>query len=193
MSDNLFLNHYRITSARARWHHYNAGIYFVTVCTHNRIHYFGEIVETWRATSLQTNQQQINNLSVIGKYLDKQILDIQTHYPYAQIPVWVVMPNHFHAIVVIDGQKIPAKTRRTKTIVETWRAASLQYNEIANMQGWLSVVIGGLKSSVTRFANENKISFSWQPRFHDHIIRDNDELNRITEYIDNNVANWCKP
>ena len=72
--------------------------------------------------------------------------------------------------------------------VETWRAASLQ--DIANLQGWLSVVIGGLKSSITRFVNENDFPFSWQPRFHDHIIRDNVELNRVATYIENNVANW---
>ncbi len=61
---------------------------------------------------------------------------------------------------------------------------------IANKQGRLSTAIGGFKQSITRFANEKQIDFSWQPRFHDHIIRDNVELNRVATYIENNVANW---
>lgn len=59
------------------------------------------------------------------------------------------------------------------------------------MQGWLSVVIGGLKSAVTRYARANNISFAWQTRFHDRIVRDQYELNRIAEYIENNIARWA--
>ena len=58
-------------------------------------------------------------------------------------------------------------------------------------QGSLAAVIRGLKSAVTKYANENEILFAWQPRFHDHIIRDNSEMNRIASYIENNVANWA--
>ena len=58
------------------------------------------------------------------------------------------------------------------------------------MQSWLSVVIRQFKQSITRYAHENNIEFAWQPRFHDHIIRNNDELYGISNYIENNVANW---
>ena len=75
-----------------------------------------------------------------------------------------------------------------------WRVSTTGKNEmmqtIANKQGRLSTAIGGFKQSVTRFANENALDFAWQPRFHDHIIRDNSEMNRIASYIENNVANW---
>ena len=123
-------------------------------------------------------------LSDIGKYADEQFKNVSSHYPYAEIPLWTIMPNHLHAIVIIDGNK----TKYNRRVVETWRAASLR--DIANLQGWLSVVIGGLKSSITRFANENALDFAWQPRFHDHIVRDTPEMNRIANYIENNVANW---
>jgi REP element-mobilizing transposase RayT len=62
--------------------------------------------------------------------------------------------------------------------------------EISHRKGPLSVVIGGLKRAVTHYANKNTLDFAWQPRFHDHIIRDNSEMNRIADYIENNVANW---
>ena len=51
-------------------------------------------------------------------------------------------------------------------------------------------MIGGMKSSVTNFANQNAIPFAWQPRFHDRIIRTTDEINRVAYYIENNVAQW---
>ena len=172
MSDDRFQIKYRIESARASWHDYDCGSYFITICTKHREHFFGEIVDGEMV------------LSDIGKYADEQFKNVSSHYPYAEIPLWTIMPNHLHAIVIIDGNK----TKYDRRVVETWRAASLQ--DIANLQGWLSVVIGGLKSSITRFANENDFPFSWQPRFHDHIIRDNVELNRVATYIENNVANW---
>ena len=172
MSDDRFQNKYRIESARAPWHNYDGGSYFITICTKDREHYFGEIVD----------EEMV--LSDIGKYADEQFKNVTSHYPYAEIPLWTIMPNHVHAIVVIDGNK----TKSDRRVVETWRAASLQ--DIANLQGWLSVVIGGLKSSITHFANENALNFAWQPRFHDHIVRDTPEMNRIANYIENNVTNW---
>ena len=172
MSDDRFQNKYRIESARADWHDYDGGSYFITICTKNREHFFGEIV----------NGEMV--LSDIGKYAEEQFKNVSSHYPYAEIPLWTIMPNHLHAIVIIDGNK----TKYDRRVVETWRAASLR--DIANLQGWLSVVIGGLKSSITRFANENALNFAWQPRFHDHIVRDTPDMNRIADYIENNVANW---
>ena len=43
---------------------------------------------------------------------------------------------------------------------------------------------------MTKFAHDKNVSFVWQTRFHDHIIRNATELNRIAQYIENNVANW---
>ena len=56
----------------------------------------------------------------------------------------------------------------------------------------LGSVIRGIKSSVTRFANDNRIPFQWQNRYHDHIIRNQRELNRIAAYIENNPLIWYR-
>ena len=56
--------------------------------------------------------------------------------------------------------------------------------------GRLSRIIGQYKSAVTKYANENDISFVWQPRFHDHIIRNWTEMNHISQYIQNNPMKW---
>ena len=91
MPDNLFRNKYRIPSARAVWHDYNGGAYFVTICTKDMAHFFGEIVDGEMC------------LTEIGRFADEQFRNVSSHYPYAKIPLWVVMPNHVHAIVMIDG------------------------------------------------------------------------------------------
>ena len=91
MPDNLFRNKYRIPSARAVWHDYNGGAYFVTICTKDMAHFFGEIVDGEMC------------LTEIGRCADEQFRNVSSHYPYAKIPLWVVMPNHVHAIVMIDG------------------------------------------------------------------------------------------
>ncbi len=74
-------------------------------------------------------------------------------------------------------------TLDNKTITE-------QYQKISTMQGWLSVIVGGLKSAVSRFAHQNNIPFKWQTRFHDHIIRNWNEIKYISQYIENNVIKW---
>ena len=188
MADEKFQNRYRIPSARAQWHDYNGGAYFITICTAHRRHYFGFI----------ENDQM--HYSEIGQYAFDNLQNIQTHYPYAEIPLFQVMPNHLHAVVFIDGD-IPVQTRRATSLpddttqsVLTRRATSLPDGEkmqkIAKKQGLLSVCMGGLKSAVTNYAHTNNIDFAWQARFHDHIIRDTNEMNRIADYIENNVANW---
>ncbi len=99
-----FLGKYRKQSARAMWHDYDGGLYFVTICTKDRVHYFGEISE---------NEM---HLTEVGQYVVEQIRNVQVHYNYAKIPLWVVMPNHLHAIVIIDGDNIPYKRRVVKTL-----------------------------------------------------------------------------
>ena len=215
MSSEKFQNKYRIKSARANWHDYSGGAYFITVCTKNHEYFFGEIINNGEAEI---------HLSSIGQFLCENIQNVTEHYPYAEIPLFVIMPNHWHAVVYIDGNKTPyirgnKNNANVGNPVETWRAASQSKNgyasqskndtqetrhatsllgtakndqmqDIANKQGWLSVAIGGIKSAVTKFANENNINFAWQTRFHDHIIRNQDEMNRIADYIENNPARW---
>ena len=182
MSDEKFLKQYHIPSARAEWHHYNSGAYFITTCTLNRQHYFGEIING----AMQ--------LTIIGEYAQQCIIDIPDHNTYAHVPVFVVMPNHIHLVVFIDD------------IVETVHAPSLQRGKpnerwkngivntpmqlISHRKHRLACTIGNFKSAVSKFAHENDVPFGWQNRFHDHIIRNTVELNRITRYIENNIAKW---
>ena len=187
MSDELFRNKYRNDTARATWHDYNGGEYFITICTKKREHHFGEIFDG----AMQ--------LSVLGEYAEQCIKQIPMHNLYAQVPLFVIMPNHIHLIVMIDKnmEEIPVGTCHGASLQmnkKSWRKTMNDKNEnmqkIANFQGRLSTMIGGFKQSITRYARQHRIPFAWQTRFYDHIIRNRNEMNRIAKYIENNVAKW---
>ena len=173
MSEERFQNLYRIPSARAKWHDYNGGMYFITLCTQNREHFFGEI------------QNGVMHLTEIGKYTQDCVQDIPSHNPYAEVPLFVIMPNHIHLVVTIDGGDCRDVPWRVST-----DGKDKIMQEISNRQGKLSTTIGGMKQAITRFARHHNLSFAWQPRFHDHIIRGNKDMNKIADYIENNVAKW---
>ena len=98
MSDNKFKGTYRIPSARAQWHNYEGGEYFVTICTQNREHFFGEIV----------NGEM--RLSEVGKCLMEQIEKTSQMRPdmNIDIPLFVIMPNHVHLVIFIGNNEYNA-------------------------------------------------------------------------------------
>lgn len=144
---------------RVEFHDYSGGNYFVTICTHEKKHYFGEI---------HNGEMKYNEL---GNYALYALKTLHTHYTYVEVPLFVVMPNHIHAIISIF-EKLDAK------------------GGIPKIRTALGVVVGGFKQSVTRFARRNNINFKWQSRYHDHIIRSYKDGNKISEYIQNNMIRW---
>jgi REP element-mobilizing transposase RayT len=181
-----YQNKYRISSARlASWDYSSNGRYFITVCTKKRNDYFGQIIN---------GEMQ---LSEIGKIARQCWMEIPDHFLFVNLDEFVVMPNHMHGIIIIDTPVMNGG------IVETGHALSLlrrpprqlpqqQYHPRFRNQGKNSIssMVGSCKSAVTKWCNENHISFGWQTRFHDHIIRDDNEFERIRNYIMNNPANW---
>ena len=163
-----YQNTYRIQTARASWHNYDGGIYFITICTQDRIHYFGEIM----------NHKM--NLSAIGEWAQKCWENIPTHFPHVEIPSFVVMPNHIHGILVINDPHLDSKTTSSER----------PHNEFGPQSMNLASVIRGFKIGVTRFAKQSGLSFKWQPRYYDHVIRNLVDWNRIATYIENNVGQW---
>jgi len=185
---DLYKNKYRIPTARATWHDYNGGSYFVTVCTKNREFYFGYIA----------NGEMV--YSDLGHSAIECLEQIPSHFPHVEIPVFIVMPNHIHAIIVINAPA-PVETQnfasqKHDNIIhsETQDFASLQKDETKQKFGPqsknLASVVRGFKIGVTKYANDHDMSFAWQPRFHDHIIRNVHEMNHIADYINTNVIRW---
>ncbi len=196
MSDK-FQNKYRIASARAAWWDYGwNGAYFITICTKNREHFFGKI---------ENGKMQ---LSTIGILADVMWHEIKNHAKNVELGAFVVMPNHIHGILILD--KPENEPFINDNTVETRHALSLQSpiqspiqsqspaeQRFQNQgQNTVSSIIGSHKSAVTKHCNRLKLTdndgvvFGWQSRFHDHIIRNDAEYQRINNYIENNPKNW---
>jgi len=102
------------------------------------------------------------------------------------------MPNHVHLIVSIRDticrDALNASVYNHTNNKEDARSASLQ--RFGPQSKNLGSIIRGIKSSVTKFARQNGIPFAWQSRYHDHIIRNQDEKNKIGIYIEQNPLRW---
>jgi putative transposase len=163
-----FRNRYRVESTRlADWDYASRGWYFVTLCTQDKKCSLGRAVD---------GQIMLSDAGVIAETEMKAIPD---YYVNVVIDRYVVMPNHVHAIVVIEGAHV-------YSLVETGLAPSP-----ARRHGRLPQIVGSYKAGVSRLCHAMGLSdFAWQARFHDHILRSNASLNAVRDYIDHNPQNW---
>ena len=185
-----FQNKYRSESARAQWWDYgNEGAYFITICTKNREHFFGEIING------------IMHLSPIGEIVNNEwniSFDIRTEL---FCDTFVIMPNHIHAIVRINYDTV-GTTHGGGTVGTHGRASLQRQTQLSDNIGIayrspksISSFVAGFKSASTKRINQYRHSPKmpvWQPRFHDHIIRNEIEYQRIHNYIVNNPVKWEK-
>lgn len=166
------MEQYRKTP-RARFIDYDSGDYFITICTKDRKHYFGEIVDSEM------------RLTAIGKFVNNQLEKCSEYCPALSIPVFVVMPNHIHFIVVLSGEAA------TNGFEQRTPNAALRANPTCQRHvPTLSKYISSLKGAVSKHAKSLGMEFGWQTRYHDHVIRGIREGNNISDYISNNVAKW---
>lgn len=176
MSDK-FQNKYRIPSARLQGYDYGQnGAYFITICTKNRVHFFGEIAD---------REMQLNEL---GKIVETEWIRTLELRPDMNLEMgeFVIMPNHFHAIIIIGENQYNTCGDGDGDC----RDAMHRVSTFAPQSKNLASIIRGFKSSVTTNARKMGIDFGWQTRFHDHIIRNDAEYRRIENYIINNPNNW---
>ncbi|MBU0670655.1 transposase [Patescibacteria group bacterium] len=182
---DLFRNRYKIESTRLKnWEYSNPGYYFITICTYDRQNYFGKI----------KNQKMV--FSKIGKITENCLIQIPNHFKNIKLDKFVVMPNHIHVIIRIMNN---VETRQndehtSQKNVETRHGASLQYkyNKFGPLKtNSIPSIINHYKGSVTRQCRKQKIIYKlWQPRFYDRVIRNDQELNKIRNYIKKNIRNW---
>lgn len=168
-------------TTRAKWHNYNDGMYHITLNSRDRVHSFGEI----KAGEMQ--------LSELGQALKQYIESTHEHYPYAEIPIFQIMPDHVHLLVNIHqaeahGSKDDACI--VQSCASTAPSLDPKMKKISDRRGYLSTVIGGIKSATTKYANAHNIPFAWVQRFYDVIIKDKMQMENTINYIKSNVANW---
>ena len=194
MNKELFKEKYRIKSSRLpHWNYSSNSWYFVTICIKNKMEHFGEV------------RNYIMGLSDAGCIAAKFWQDIPKHFTFVRLDEWVVMPNHLHGIVVIDKPN-SANVETLQCNVSTDGKLNDSRNpkypkndkihqffsKISPKSQSLSTIIRSFKSIVTKTINQKhpEISFTWQSRFYDHIIRNEKSLNRIRKYIYDNPEKW---
>ena len=198
-----YQNKYRIASARAPFWNYgwNAA-YFITICTQDRTCYFGEIQ--------RKGEDAINCLSGIGKIAHDCWMQIPNYFPFVTLGNHIVMPNHVHGIIIIDkpddGRNGDIDDVHDAHDVETRLIASLPPHPPPSpnnkppggfagdknpmLHDNLSKIIRWYKGRSTFEMRKIHADFAWQPRFHDHIIRDNKAFRNISAYIVRNPEKW---
>ncbi|MBC7884508.1 MAG: hypothetical protein H7X99_03490 [Saprospiraceae bacterium] len=140
------------------------GLYFITICCESREYRFGKI----------ENGDMI--LNDAGKNADECWLEIPKHFPNAILHEYIVMPNHVHGIIELSG-------------VENFQPRQNEFQKLIPRS--IGSIVKGFKIGVTKwFRNNLVIEKIWQRNYYEHIIRNVESYQRISEYIIHNPAKW---
>jgi putative transposase len=177
-------------SIRLKGYDYSAeGAYFITIVSKDRLAWFGEI----------TNGEM--QLSEAGEIVKEEWLRGAELRSEIMLNAFVVMPNHFHGIVIIGEPTIPMSGIRRGV----WTYA--QNHDESDEKGVNPYAPTGMQSPkkslgslirafkagcTTRIRQTISADFAWQRNYHDHIIRNQKELHKIQDYIQNNPNLWEK-
>lgn len=167
----------RRSSRLPHYDYSHPGAYFITVRTYKKQLLFGDIVDGKM------------RLSSFGNIVSHCWQAIPMHFLNANLDRFVIMPNHLHGIIILQdnlrGAACCAPTKKTNV------EGNRQINKPAC--GSLSAIVRSFKSAVTKRINEVRKTPGapvWQRSFWDHIIRNEQDLNRIRQYILNNPLKW---
>jgi len=141
------------------------GKYSITICTQDKKHLFGRVVE---------GEVHLNES---GEYVGRCWKWLARNFPDVELDEWILMPNHLHGIIVITKNVGGSRTAPT-----------------AVKRKPLGRLIGAFKTVSTDGFNQRKGATGeslWQRDFYDHIIRNEDELEKIREYIRTNPLKWA--
>jgi REP element-mobilizing transposase RayT len=148
-----------------------AGAYFVTICTHERAHLFGTV----------TDDAMV--LNTLGHVIETCWDDLPNHYHHIALDAFVVMPNHVHGIIIISDDGVGEGFKPSPT---TNQPAPTKRHDLPE-------IVRGFKTFSARWINALRATPGmpvWQRGYHDHIIRDPPDLDRLRAYIATNPARW---
>lgn len=152
------------------------GAYFVTICTRNRLSIFGRVDQ---------GKMQLNKNGIIATRKWEQL---DERFPEIEIDEFIVMPDHMHGIVIISD--VGAIHELPQHELPRQREKN---SPIARRRMTLPMVIGFYKMNTAKainIANDTRGTHVWQRNYYEHIIRNEDSLNRIRRYIQKNPIKW---
>jgi putative transposase len=154
-----------------------AGGYFITICTKNREYLFGKI---------ENDSVSVSHYGEIVRTCWKELAD---HYPNLQLDQFVVMPNHVHGIILLlDELTVAATSCRPND-----SAVGAGFKPAPTRRYPLSEILRAFKTFSARRINEYRRTPGlslWQRNYYEHIIRNQESLNKIREYILTNPVRW---
>ena len=154
MSYNPEIHHRR--SIRLQGYDYaQSGAYFVTICTFQRQHLFGEV---------NNGKMQLN---VTGQIVSAIWQKIPQHFPNVEVDQFILMPDHLHGIIDISAQV--KKFYSLATIIQNFKSISTR--------------------KINKITQNSGVSI-WQRNYHERIIRNDQELHCLHEYILTNPENY---
>ena len=163
--------HFRRSIRLNEYDYSQSGAYFITICTYKRECLFGEIVD---------GEMQLNEFcEIVATCWD----EVPHHFENVELDAFITMPNHVHGIVIITNS------------VGARHASPLQYPQTPRgpKSQSLGAIVGSFKSTITKRINKiRSISCAplWQRNYYEHIIRNEETLNRVREYILTNQLRW---
>lgn len=189
-----FQDYYRIPSARAYWWNYDApGIYFITICSVNQECIFGSILN---------DEMIVTETGIIVLHEWEKSFELRSEL---FCDSFVLMPNHIHAVLRIvrnshgnsdqpvETHDFPVETHGRASLPIEKTDSPMKYGVAYRPPKSISSFVAGFKSSATKLINEFRKTSGmkvWQTRFHDHIIRNETEYQKIIRYIESNPKNW---
>lgn len=174
------IRHHRRSIRLPGYDYASIGDYFITIVTHHRQPFFGEIVNG-----------EIK-LSEMGEIVYRIWADTPFHFSNVEIGPFVIMPNHVHGIISIIDNNYFGTGRGTACCAPTPNEEQVFQNFGKLSPGSIPVMLRSFKSAVTHeihelFLNNTPI---WQRNYYEHIICSDEEYAQIAAYIEYNPENW---
>jgi putative transposase len=182
--------HHRRSIRLPGYDYSQAGAYFVTICVYQRQCLFGEIID---------GQMILNQYGTIVADTYQWLCQ---RYPYLHTDEWIVMPNHFHVIMVITDKPCRGVSRNAPTINHRHTDHTINQRHTDHTinphnpptkRKSLGRLIGAFKTVSTKKINILRDTPGiplWQRNYYEHIIRNEDGMDKIRQYIINNPLSW---
>ncbi|APV45504.1 REP element-mobilizing transposase RayT [Dehalogenimonas formicexedens] len=148
------------------------GAYFITICAHDRRSIFGQIEN-------ETMKPNDN-----GRIVAECWAELPRRFPYVETDSFTVMPNHVHGIVWLNGRD--GRATPASPLQDPSRPVGPEPKSIG-------AIVGAFKSRTTKRIHDAGIKMPqvWQRNYYEHVIRRDEDLNSIREYIELNPAKWA--
>jgi len=166
-----------------RLHQYDysqAGAYFVTLCVKDRACLFGDVID---------GKMQLNDA---GRVADEFMIGIPGRYPNIIVDCHQIMPNHVHAVLVIVDSAEMALVGAIHELPLREHSESEQ-RRLKRRTMLIPKCMGFYRMNTAKRINVMRGMPGipvWQRNYHEHIIRNQQSLDRIRRYIAENPENW---